>query len=48
MERLLKEGHKVLSLTKAVDYHTISAIPEFKCRKFQSITREGSSIDSVT
>ena len=46
MGRMLKEGYKVLSPTKVVDYHTISALPEFKCKMFQSINREGCSIDS--
>merc|ERR1711892_1193697 len=48
VERLIKKGYEVLSLTEAVDEYAISALPEFEGKKFQNVAKEGFSIDGDT
>merc|ERR1711928_287906 len=48
VERLLKKGYEVISLTEAVDEYAISALPEFEGKKFQNVAKEGFSIDGDT
>ncbi|XP_034947148.1 endoplasmin [Chelonus insularis] len=45
VERLVKKGYEVLYLTEAIDEHSISPLPQFEGKKFQSVAKEGLTLD---